>query len=171
MSSEIRVRTDADLPEAADALVRVHGTDGYPVEGVADPVVWLTPPGLLSSWVVEQDGRVVGQVCVTEPRDEGAVALWLEETLGDEEEVAVLGRLFVIREARGNTLGEKLTRTAMEYAEKIGRRLVLDVMEKDRAAMRLYERLGWKPIGSIIHTGQVPARAYVAPQNPQNSQN
>lgn len=164
MSSAIRARTDADLPEAADALVRVHSTDGYPVEGVADPESWLTPPGLLSSWVAEQDGHVVGQVCVTEPRGEGATTLWLEETLGDEEEVAVLGRLFVTREARGNALGEKLTRTAMEYAEKIGRRLVLDVMEKDRAAMRLYERLGWEPIGSILHSGKVPARAYIAPQ-------
>lgn len=33
-----RPRTDADLPELARILVEVHDRDGYPVEGVADPV-------------------------------------------------------------------------------------------------------------------------------------
>jgi ribosomal protein S18 acetylase RimI-like enzyme len=171
MSTTIRVRSDDDLPTAGQALVRVHSSDGYPVEGVADPKAWLNPPGLLRSWVAEMNGAVVGQVSVSEPRGEGAVTLWLEDTRGDEDDIAVLGRLFVLREARGNALGERLTRAAMEYAADIGRRLVLDVMEKDRAAIRLYERLGWERIGVTNHSVEgapdILAYCYVAPQNPR----
>jgi len=38
----VRERTLADIPAAAAALVEVHRTDGYPVEGVADPIRWVT---------------------------------------------------------------------------------------------------------------------------------
>jgi ribosomal protein S18 acetylase RimI-like enzyme len=63
----------------------------------------------------------------------------------------VLARLFVLREARGRALGEQLTRTAMEFARHQGLRLVLDVMAKDTAAIRLYERLGWTRTGDTTH--------------------
>lgn len=170
VNTTIRVRADNDLPACAHALVQVHASDGYPVEGVADPVAWLTPPGLLSSWVAEVDGAVVGHVSVSEPRGEDAVTKWIEQASVTEAEVAVLGRLFVLSQARGHSLGEGLTRAAMAHGYEVGRRLVLDVMKKDRAATRLYERLGWRRIGTTTHTfngaAGVPAYCYVSPQNP-----
>ena len=48
----------------------------------------------------------------------------------------------------------------------MGRRAVLDVMTKDQAARRTYERLGWQFLGVTVHefaAGQVPAEAYVSP--------
>jgi ribosomal protein S18 acetylase RimI-like enzyme len=115
-----------------------------------------------------REKRIVGHVSVGEPRGEGAVALWTDRSDNAKDEIAVLGRLFVHPDARSVALGERLTRTAMKWATEAGRRLVLDVMEKDQGAIRLYERLGWTEFGRITHevpdsSVDVPARCYVAP--------
>ena len=163
----VRERTDADLPGAA-ALVDVHRTDGYPVEGVDDPEGWLTGATLLRAWVAEMDGRIVGHVAVSRPQsDDAAAVMWTGTSEGAEDAVAVLGRLFVVNAARGHSLGEKLVRAATEYAHRHVIRLVLDVMTKDAAAIQLYERHGWRRIGTTQHddgTGRlVPAVCYVSP--------
>jgi len=58
-------------------------------------------------------------------------------------------------------------RAAMDYAKQNSLRLVLDVMTKDTAAIRLYERLDWQPIGEVSHHfgagQQIPAVCYVWP--------
>ncbi|MCP2330747.1 GNAT family N-acetyltransferase [Actinoalloteichus caeruleus] len=166
-SVNVRRRTDHDIPACSDVLVQVHATDGYPVEGVGDPVAWLTPPSLLAAWVAEVNGIVVGHVGVSRPAGEAAVAMWGEHAAAASDSVAVLGRLFVLSRARSHSLGERLTRAAMAHAVELGRRLVLDVMEKDRAAIALYERLGWRRIGSTTHALEesgVPAYCYVSPR-------
>lgn len=163
----IRERHDTDLPQTAEALVRVHASNGYPVEGVADPQGWLTSPALIKAWVAELDCQIVGHVAISQPQGEDAVTLWLRQSNTSKEHVAVLERLFVLPEARGHAIGQQLTRTATDYAREIGRRLVLDVMTKDDAAIRLYERLGWQPIGTATHTfgdgQQIDAVCYVSP--------
>ncbi|WP_329036132.1 GNAT family N-acetyltransferase [Streptomyces sp. NBC_01725] len=163
----IRPRHESDITDAATALVQVHATDGYPVEGVRDPKAWLTPPGFIQAWIAEFDGRIVGHVAISRPRDEAAVSLWLEAGHGSEDKTAVLARLFVIRDARKRAVGEQLMRAASEYANDIGIRLVLDVMAKDTAAIRLYERLGWQKLGLTTHDygdGQhAEASCYVSP--------
>ncbi|WP_197320592.1 GNAT family N-acetyltransferase [Saccharomonospora sp. NB11] len=163
----VRPRRDDDLPACAAALVAVHEADGYPVEGVADPEAWLRPAGLVKAWVAELAGEVIGHVCITEPTDADAAAVMFRETTeGVVAGIAVLGRLFVHPEARGHRAGELLTRAVMEHAASEGLRLVLDVMEKDQAAIRLYERLGWRRIGVTEHDsghGLVPAYCYVSP--------
>ncbi len=162
----IRQRTSHDLDACAQVLVAVHERDGYPVEGVADPHSWLTPPGLLWAWVAELNGRVVGHVSVSQPNGEDAVDMWLNSS-SDRNLVGVLARLFVDPTARGHALGERLVWTATDEAHTAGRRLVLDVMTKDTAAIRLYERLGWRYLGSTCHEAGddefVPAYCYAAP--------
>ena len=164
----VRPFQDADLPGAAAALIEVHATDGYPVEGVADPEGWLRSDGILAAWVAEEDGKIVGHVAVMRPHGEDAVSLWTEQSGDDEEHVAVIARLFVVREARKNSAGERLMQAAMDYGPSHDRRLVLDVMTKDTAAIRLYERLGWLKIGEAEHRygeGQsIDAVCYVAPE-------
>lgn len=165
---KIRPRQESDLPAAGAALVDVYRTDGYPVEGVADPVAWLLPAGLLAAWVAELDGEIVGHVAIGAPKpDDDAVRLWLEQsddTIGD---VAVIGRLFVKSSARRNAIGEKLARAAVTDEAVRGKTLVLDVMEKDQDAIRLYERLGLKRIGTATHAygegKSVTAICYVVP--------
>ena len=164
----IRARTAADLDAAAAALVEVHRTDGYPVEGVDDPYAWLVDPHQLAAWVAELDGQTVGHIALSEPQPgDAAATVWNDDTDNGGEPPAVLGRLFVLREARGHALGEQLVQTADAYARQHGRRLVLDVMTKDVAATRLYERLGWRRIGMTKHDdghgNAVDAYCYVSP--------
>ena len=58
-------------------------------------------------------------------------------------------------------------KAALQYATKHHLATVLDVMEKDDASIRLYERAGWRPIGEARHTfganQNVRALRYVAP--------
>lgn len=163
----VRAIQDADIPGAAAALVQVHATDGYPVEGVAQPTEWISSPAVAQAWVAEAGGRIVGHVAVMRPRDEEAVTLWQALSRDDEASIGVLARLYVVREARGHSLGEGLVRMAMAYAKEHGMRLVLDVMTKDVSAIRLYERMGWRAIGEATHgigdDQQVSAVCYVSP--------
>lgn len=72
----IRPFEDADLPGAATALVEIHRSDGYPVEGVDPPERWLRSESVLAAWVAEEDGRIVGHVALMQPHGEDTVALW-----------------------------------------------------------------------------------------------
>jgi ribosomal protein S18 acetylase RimI-like enzyme len=166
-STVIRPFEHTDLPGAAAALTDVHATDGYPVEGVARPEEWLRSDDVLASWVAATDEEIVGHVAVMRPNGEAAVSLWAERSGAEERHIGVLARLFVVRQARKQALGERLVRTAMAYGLRHNRRLVLDVMVKDTAAIRLYDRLGWLRIGLAEHPygagQQIEAICYVAP--------
>lgn len=164
----VRPFENADLADAAAALTEVHSTDGYPVEGVDHPEAWLRSDDVIAAWVGEIDGAIVGHVAVMRPHGEDAVSLWMQQSGDEEARIAVLARLFVVKAARKNAVGERLMQAAMEYGRERGIRLVLDVMTKDTAAIRLYERLGWREIGRTPHRygdGQsIDAVCFVAPQ-------
>lgn len=166
-SPVVRAIQDADIAGAAAALVEVHATDGYPVEGVERPEEWIRSSAVLHAWVAQSEQRIVGHVAVMHPRGEDAVTLWRARSSDQEAHVGVLARLYVVREARGATLGEKLVQAAMDYARQHDMRLVLDVMTKDVSAIRLYERMGWQAIGEATHQygddQQAAAICYVSP--------
>lgn len=166
-SPVIRPIEEEDVPDAAAALVQVHSTDGYPVEGIDRPTEWLKPPGVIQAWVAVLDGRIVGHVAIMRPRGEDAVSIWQKQSGEDGAHIGVLARLFVLRDARKHSAGASLMRSAMDYAQDHDLRLVLDVMTKDEAAIRLYERLGWHFIGGASHQygdGQrIQAVCYVWP--------
>lgn len=171
--TEIRERRLSDIEAAAAALVAVHSTNGYPVEGVADPVAWLTSPSLWRAWIAERnDGQIVGHVSISHPQESDAASLlWAASPEGKGDVIGVLGRLFVLSTERGQSVGERLVATAMTQAAKENIQLVLDVMAKDASAARLYERLGWVRIGEFDHDpgrGETPVQAfcYVAPRQP-----
>lgn len=166
-TSRIRPRTADDLPGLGDLLVRVHELDGYPVEGVADPIAWLKSDNELAALTAEKDGQVVGHVMLSYPTEADAAATeWSRREDQPMDAIAVLGRLFISPEARGE---------ASRAAHRLGYRdrpqartaRVLDVMAKDKAAIRTYEKLGWERIAEVEHTfgdGQsTPAYAYVSP--------
>jgi hypothetical protein len=95
------------------------------------------------------DGEIVGHVAVSEPQPgDDAVRLWLEQSDDRIEDVAVIGRLFVRSSARRQSIGQQLSRAVATDEAVRGKRLVLDVMDKDQVAIRLYERLGPKKIGT-----------------------
>jgi GNAT superfamily N-acetyltransferase len=152
MPVTIRPRRDADLPALAAALVRVHALDGYPVEGVADPEAWLRHPNEIQSWTADDDGTPIGQITLTraEPADDAARA-WRDETGGEIDRLAIPVRLFVDPDHRGSGAGRLLMESAVEFARTQGLAIAFDVMLKDRAAIRLYERLGAQHITDLTH--------------------
>ncbi|MET7408673.1 GNAT family N-acetyltransferase [Streptomyces parvulus] len=166
-SVTVRPFSDDDLTGAAEALVEVHETDGYPVEGVDDPEAWIKSEDVLAAWIAESDGRIVGHVAVMKPQGEAAADLWVKQSGDDMGHVGVLARLFVVQSARKQAAGRQLMEAAASHARDHGLRLVLDVMVKDASAIRLYERLGWRKIGETIHhfgNGEtIPAVCYVSP--------
>ncbi|WP_237307826.1 GNAT family N-acetyltransferase [Streptomyces alboflavus] len=106
---------------------------------------------MIQAWVAVRAGRVVGHAGVCTPHDDEAAAVWLDQSGEEGSRVVVAARLFVAPEARGMGLGECLTRTVMDHARQHGVRLVFEVMAKDTAAIRLYERLECCEIGRIAH--------------------
>ena len=163
----VRARRDEDVPTLAAVLVRVHAVDAYPVEGVADPEAWLRHPRELRSWVAEVDGRPVGQVILTSTRpDDDAARLWREDTGADIADLVILARLFVDPDHRRVGAGQLLVRAAFDHAHAHGNAVAFDVMAKDRAAIRLYERLGARRLGTTVHHHSdgltEPAVVYVA---------
>lgn len=152
MSLTIRPRREEDLPEPAAALVRVHALDGYPVEGVADPEAWLRHPNELQSWTAAEDDQPIGQITLTRavPEDDAARA-WREHTGGDINHLAIPVRLFVDPDHRESGAGRQLMETAVDYARTSELAIAFDVMLKDRATIRLYERLGARHVASLTH--------------------
>lgn len=151
MAVTIRPRRPDDLPACVAALGDTHRTSAYPTVWPKDPAAWLTPKDMLGAWVAEVDGAVVGHVALGEPKDR-TVGTWAAATRRPLATVAEVTRLFVASTARGRSLGERLLVTAGAYARARGRTLVLGVLRESRAAIALYERLGWRRLSSMDFT-------------------
>jgi len=164
----IRRRSDSDLPELAQVLVRVHAEDGYPVEGVADPQAWLSPPRQVAAWTALLSGQPIGQISLTRAADdEDAAILWKQATGGDTSKLVIPVRLFVDPPHRRLGAGAQLMLAAHNYATGHNLAMAFDVMLKDRAAIQLYEAAGCKRLGVIDHhhgdSQTERAAVYVAP--------
>lgn len=168
MHATIRPRRVEDLPELAAVLIRVHALDGYPVEGVDKPVNWLRHPRELRSWTADVDGKAVGQITLTEAAThDDAARVWQERTGGDIAGLTIPVRLFVDPDHRRSGAGRLLMQTAVDFARSHGLAVAFDVMLKDKAAIRLYERLGARHLADLTHHyGDCltePAAVYVMP--------
>lgn len=172
----VRVRTEADLPACAAALMAVHAVDGYPVEGVPDLATaqaWLCPAGLIQAWVAELDGQPVGHALIAAPGPgDAAAVMWLFAHPEDEGRIAVGGRLFVHPDGRGHGAARRLMEVATTDTARRGLRVALDVMAKDTVAIALYDKLGMQRIGATEHDdghgNLVPALCYITPATPRN---
>jgi GNAT superfamily N-acetyltransferase len=146
----IRERAEGDVEECVRILAEVHAHDGYPVNWPDRPGEWLTHGPSLGSWVAELEGRLVGHVSLSRV-GEGDLApvLWSERKGAPPGTTAVVGRLFVSPQARGQRIGALLIGRAVREARRHGLHPVLDVVTTDTAAAALYERLGWELMATV----------------------
>jgi ribosomal-protein-alanine N-acetyltransferase len=135
--TSIRDRRPEDLDACVEALALVHEADAYPAVWPSDPVRWLTPRTLVHGLVVVDDAAVAGHVLLCRT-DRG-----LE-----------IARLFVIPSARGAGLARTLLESAADSAGE--ERLDLEVADYNRAAIALYERLGWQRLDSYRADWRAP---------------
>ncbi|MFE2376942.1 GNAT family N-acetyltransferase [Streptomyces sp. NPDC059398] len=134
MTARIRPRQDADLDACVRILADVHARDRYPLYWPADPAAWITPDGLLGSWVAELDGEVAGHAVLTP---------------GAEAGTCEVNRLYVSPAARGHRMGELLMCRLTRVARESGLRPLLDVVTTHTSAVALYERLGWTRTATV----------------------
>lgn len=148
----IRPRRQSDLAALGEVLVRVHARDGYPVEGVDDPESWIAPPAELAAWTAVYEQEAIGHVALASARDtDDSAVLWQRATGGEINRLAILARLFVDPDCRGLGAGALLMEAAHRFASEHRLAIALDVMLKDRDAIRLYERAGYERLGTIVH--------------------
>jgi GNAT superfamily N-acetyltransferase len=144
----IRVRRPNELDACTAVLADVHAAEGYPRYWPADPHAWLTPSLLLQAWVAVVAGVVVGHVALCEAEDDTAAAWRLASGI-PATRLAVVSRLFIAPKARGRGLGTGLLHVACAAAVASRLRPALEVLDHDRAAIALYERVGWQRVASV----------------------
>ncbi|BCJ72745.1 GNAT family N-acetyltransferase [Catellatospora sp. IY07-71] len=137
----VRPREASDLPACVEALAAVHSSGaGYPTRWPADPVAWLTPGDLAQGWVAVLGEAVVGQVLLRDSNAHGHN----------------ISRLFVSPAAQGAGVAAALLDTAVTWARDRDLPLMLEVTAHAAAAIRLYERTGWRRTGTTVAAWTAP---------------
>jgi GNAT superfamily N-acetyltransferase len=147
----IRRKTPADNAACVASLRLVHQADGYPSSWPADPIGWLTPRGLIAAWLASSGPVAIGHMALgtIDPQTDPHIA----EAAGRRaDELAEIKRLFVIPSARGAGVAAALLDAAARYAIALGLHPVLEATADRDAAIRLYERHGWRRIGTSVAT-------------------
>ncbi|HEY2041915.1 MAG TPA: GNAT family N-acetyltransferase [Jatrophihabitans sp.] len=160
----VRLREPEDVRLCVEVLAGVHDQDGYPLQWPADPVSWLSPPGLVSAWVADVDGELAGHVALI-----GDNSSELPPGLGQAE----ISRLFVSPTMRGRGVGAQLLDAVTRRAEHQGWALWLEVVEGRGSAAPFYERRGWRLVDRrsadwTTSAGDRPVlRRYAEPSQPK----
>jgi GNAT superfamily N-acetyltransferase len=163
----VRPRTDRDLDDCVRLLEAVHRSDGYPTYWPEDAARWLSPRAMLGAWVAENEGRIVGHITLRAGTADASAAVWSDATGLPPEQLAAITRFFVSVDSRGTGVGRALLDVACADAAARGLHPALDVVETNRDAIRLYERLGWRRVSSEPWSAAGDAKTllhyYVAP--------
>jgi ribosomal protein S18 acetylase RimI-like enzyme len=123
-----------------------HGLYEEPDEKqLADPVGQIIEPGG-AIWVAVADGSVIGTAALV-PHGPGEVEI---------------AKLAVAEPARGQGLGRRLAERCIEQARTMGaRRIVLVSSSRLGAALRLYEKLGFRHVSPPDHPVYATADVYM----------
>lgn len=127
----------------------VRAAQGLPPEGEARVARWLDrilPGGL--HLAVEREGELVGHAML----------------ISTDSERAVEYAIFLHQEVRGNGLGTEINRLAVDLARAQGtRRLWLSVEPDNRAAIRSYEKAGWRYIPATLYSSELEMELVLEP--------
>ena len=143
----IRGRRDDDI-EACERLAQAtHLRDRYPVHLGDSARAFLCHPGALSAWVAETDNTIVGHIALHAATAKTVMALACDRLNITADRIAVVARLLVSPQQRGQGAGRRLLATAAAEAQARHLWPILDVDINLTAAIALYERAGWQRIG------------------------
>jgi GNAT superfamily N-acetyltransferase len=165
----VRARRPDEIGACVELLAAVHAADSYPLYWPEDPPNWLTPKNLLAAWVAEDRCALLGHVALCSAVGDAAAPLWSTASGHPPEQIAVVAKLFVAPGARGHGLGAALLVAACAEARLRGLLPALEVLDRDRAAIALYERMGWHRVASTpalwarASGGEALLHYYIAP--------
>ncbi len=168
----VRPRSDDDLDDLVTVLHRVQAATGYPVQMPPDPARWLSSSRTRESWVaVYRGGPIAGQVSLATSDGDFATDLWTRALECSPSEIAVVKRLFVDPPMSGRGAARLLLGTAVSEAHRQGLVPVLDVDASSERARLLYERSGFRLVGTkeLTWSGlghSFRAACYVGPPPP-----
>lgn len=129
----------------------VQALDGYPPYLPGGLREFLAASDALGAWVAEADGGdIVGHVALHRTSSAPVMAVAAEITGLPVARLAVVARLLVAPDARRQGVGGRLLGTAAAAACAQDRYPVLDVVERFTPAHALYERSGWRRVGSVV---------------------
>ena len=146
----IREIQKQDNPQIANVIRTVFIEDDFPKTGTAfedkqlDFMFESYDKSNAVYFVVENNGKIVG----------GAGVSKLAAT---EENICELQKMYILSEARGNGLGNKLIQLCLDKAKEFGyEKCYLETLPTMKAAQHLYQKLGFKyldkQLGNTCHT-------------------
>ncbi len=127
------------------------------VLGYMGPLLWVISRSapflgdLLSGFVWEEDGHIVGNATVSRARNRSA---W------------IISNVAVLPAYRGRGIGRRLMEAAIEHARSHGgRQVVLQVRRDNEPAKRLYQSLGFHTVGVVheLHVASAQERPWFSP--------
>jgi GNAT superfamily N-acetyltransferase len=149
----VRPRNDGDLTSCERVARLVQESDGYPAfrsdrpDGLRD---FVEGRAFYEAWVAEVDGEVAGQVVLRPRSSQMAMGVMRQATGLSDDCFGVISRLFVSPATRRRGVGRALLSTATDAAVSRGLVPVLDVVTNNKAAMALYESMGWARVGTAV---------------------
>ncbi len=149
-------------------MAKTHDADNYPMRWPADPPSWLRVPDTLAAMVGELDGAVVAHGLIRRAEGTAAADLLASASGFPVEDVAMVSRLYVVPSARRHGVGARLLDALLSAAAQHEVMVGLDVVDKDTAAIAMYERAGWRRVATVpcdwaphrqMHCYLAPARS------------
>jgi GNAT superfamily N-acetyltransferase len=113
----------------------------------------LTPRGLLGAWIARDGLAIIGHV-VLAAVDGADDPQFVRATKRPAEELAEVKRLFVAPASRRQGIARALLDTAVREARSRALHPVLETVADGQAALRCYEKYGWRLIGTGLAVWQ-----------------
>lgn len=145
-------------------------SDGYPRHLPEDEVPsYVASDKALSRWVAIDEARLVGHVALHPSSSADGIEIAATELNLPNTAFGVVSRLLVDPAVRRSGLGRQLLDVATMECRRRGLMPILDVIDRCRPAIELYEGAGWRRLGTVElelpDESILRAHVYVAPSN------
>lgn len=163
----VRQRNSDDIPHLIQILTQVHSLSSYPVDGPQSFPARFSSTKTLIALVATLENTITGHIELQDQTSLNQLCRGILAAKGDLSSFAAVSTFFVDSKIRGKGIGARLFQEALAWGKEHGKRLALVVLDKDEAAIRMYERMGWGRevdyFYESVHGIKYKAFLYVAP--------